>query len=71
MGIDPATIAVPVKVWHGVDDRFVPAEHGRWLAEHVPGAEADIRDGDGHLRVAATCIGDVHAWLVRHAWPTA
>ncbi len=70
-GIDPATIAVPVKVWHGVDDRFVPAGHGRWLAQHVPGAEVDIRDGDGHLGVAANRIGDVHAWLVRHAWPTA
>ncbi len=62
-GFDPAGIAVPVKVWHGVDDRFVPIQQGRWLAETIPGAEAEIRDGDGHLRVAATCIGDVHEWL--------
>jgi pimeloyl-ACP methyl ester carboxylesterase len=68
-GIDPSAIAVPVKVWHGLDDRFVPAGHGRWLAEHIPGAEADIRDGDGHLGVVANRIGDVHGWLARHAWP--
>lgn len=70
-GIDPTAIAVPVKVWHGEDDRFVPVEHARWLAANIPGAEADIRDGDGHLRVAALRIGDVHAWLARHAWPNA
>jgi len=70
-GADPASIAVPVKVWHGVDDRFVPVEHGRWLGANIPGAETDIRDGDGHLRVAALRIGDVHEWLARHAWPTA
>jgi pimeloyl-ACP methyl ester carboxylesterase len=67
-GIDPAEIAVPVKVWHGLDDRFVPAEHGRWLAGAIPGAESDIRDGDGHLGVAATRIGDVHEWLLGRAW---
>jgi pimeloyl-ACP methyl ester carboxylesterase len=67
-GIDPAAIAVPVKVWHGLDDRFVPAEHGRWLAGNIPGAEAEIRDGDGHLGVAATRIGEVHEWLARMTW---
>jgi hypothetical protein len=60
-----------VKVWHGVDDRFVPVEHARWLAANIPGAETDIRDGDGHLGVAALRIGDVHEWLVRQAWPSA
>jgi pimeloyl-ACP methyl ester carboxylesterase len=67
-GIDPGAIAVPVKVWHGVDDRFVPVEHGRWLARTIPGADAELRDGDGHLGVAATRIGDVHDWLARHTW---
>ncbi len=67
-GFDPATIAVPVKVWHGIDDRFVPVGHGRWLAGTIPGSEAEVRDGDGHLRVAATRMGDVHEWLTRRAW---
>jgi pimeloyl-ACP methyl ester carboxylesterase len=70
-GLDPAAIAVPVKVWHGVDDRFVPVQHGRWLAAAIPGAESEIRDGDGHLGVAATRIGEVHDWLARRTWDEA
>jgi pimeloyl-ACP methyl ester carboxylesterase len=65
-GFDPASISIPVKVWHGLDDRFVPIEHGRWLAEHIPGARAELRDGDGHLNVAANRIGEVHEWLAQH-----
>ena len=53
----------PSRCGTALDDRFVPIQQGRWLAETIPGAEAEIRDGDGHLRVAATRIGDVHEWL--------
>jgi pimeloyl-ACP methyl ester carboxylesterase len=65
-GFDPADIRMPVKIWHGTDDTFVPCGQGRWLAQRVPGAEADIRDGDGHMRVMAERIGDVHGWLAEH-----
>lgn len=64
-GFDLLSISVPVKVWHGVDDRFAPIEHGHWLAENIPDAEADLREGDGHLKVAAERIGDVHNWLAQ------
>jgi pimeloyl-ACP methyl ester carboxylesterase len=65
-GCDPASISIPVKVWHGQDDQFVPIEHGRWLAEKIPGASAELRDGDGHLNVAANRIGEVHEWLSQY-----
>lgn len=65
-GFDPAAIALPVKVWHGRDDRFVPFGHGHWLADTIPGAQAELRDDDGHLTVAAHRIGDVHEWLALH-----
>jgi pimeloyl-ACP methyl ester carboxylesterase len=65
-GFELTSIAVPVKVWHGAQDRFVPYSHGRWLAEHIPGAEADLADADGHMTVASERIGDVHEWLARH-----
>jgi pimeloyl-ACP methyl ester carboxylesterase len=65
-GFDPASISIPLKVWHGRQDRFVPPAHGRWLAETIPGAEADLRDDDGHFTVAAERIGDVHEWLAEH-----
>jgi pimeloyl-ACP methyl ester carboxylesterase len=59
-GFDPASISIPVKVWHGLEDRFVPSGHGRWLAEAMPGAQAELLDHDGHLTVVAGRIGDVH-----------
>jgi pimeloyl-ACP methyl ester carboxylesterase len=62
-GFDPADIGVKVKIWHGADDTFVPCGQGRWLAERIPHAESDIREGDGHMRVMAERIGDVHGWL--------
>ena len=59
----PADIRVPVKIWHGVQDRFVPASHGRWLAERIPGAEADISDDDGHVTLMWR-VPEVHEWLM-------
>jgi pimeloyl-ACP methyl ester carboxylesterase len=65
-GFDPASISIPVKVWHGLDDRFVPVAHGRWLAEAIPGAQAELRDHDGHFTVVARRIGEVHEWLAQY-----
>jgi pimeloyl-ACP methyl ester carboxylesterase len=62
-GFDPASIAIPVKVWHGLEDHFVPFAHGRWLAQAIPGAQAELCDHDGHLTVVARRIGEVHEWL--------
>jgi pimeloyl-ACP methyl ester carboxylesterase len=63
-GFDLDTTSVPVKVWHGRHDQFVPFQHGQWLAEHVPGAESELSDDDGHLTLLATKVGDVHNWLL-------
>jgi pimeloyl-ACP methyl ester carboxylesterase len=65
-GFDPASISIPVKVWHGLEDRFVPFAHGGWLAEAIPGAQAELRDRDGHFAVVAERIGEVHEWLARY-----
>lgn len=63
---DPASISIPVKVWHGLEDRFVPFLHGRWLADAIPGAQAEFRDHDGHLTVVAGRIGEAHEWLAQY-----
>ena len=63
---DFESIDVPVKVWHGRHDRFSPFQHGQWLAEHVPGAEASLSESDGHLTLVTRRIGDVHEWIVKH-----
>ena len=65
-GFDPTAISIPVKLWHSRDDRFVPWEHGRWLAHAIPRAQTDLRDEDGHLTVVAHRIGDVHEWLAQY-----
>jgi pimeloyl-ACP methyl ester carboxylesterase len=64
-GFDLRDIRVPVKIWHGHQDRFVPVQHGQWLAASIPGAEADISDRDGHLTMIGR-IGEIHDWLLRH-----
>ncbi len=65
-GFEFGDISVPVQVWHGSQDQFVPVAHGRWLAERIPGAEEHVYDEDGHLTLQIERIGDVHAWLVSH-----
>jgi pimeloyl-ACP methyl ester carboxylesterase len=62
-GFEPADISVPVMIMHGRQDRFVPVAHGEWLAAHVPGVEARILDGDGHLTLLEHRIPEVHSWL--------
>jgi pimeloyl-ACP methyl ester carboxylesterase len=62
-GIDLEAIRIPVQIWHGRQDRFVPFQHGEWLAAHVPNAEAHLSDSDGHLTLQLHRIPEVHRWL--------
>jgi len=48
-GFDLGSIRVPVHVWQGELDRLVPWSHGRWLAEHIPGARFTLAAGQGHF----------------------
>lgn len=56
---------MPVKIWHGRQDRAVQVQHGEWLAANVPGAEAEISDRDGHLTMIGR-IGEIHDWLLTY-----
>jgi pimeloyl-ACP methyl ester carboxylesterase len=55
----PAAISVPVSIWHGRQDRFVPFSHGEWLAAQVPGARAHLFDEHGHLSLALASFGAI------------
>ena len=57
---------VPVQLWHGRHDRFVPFGHGEWLAGKIPGVEAHLTDDDGHLTLMQDRVGQLHAWLLEH-----
>jgi len=43
------TIRVPTVVIHRRGDRFVPVQHGRYLAQHIPGASYCELDGTDHV----------------------
>jgi pimeloyl-ACP methyl ester carboxylesterase len=58
-GFDPVEIAIPVAVWQGRQDRFVPFAHGEWLAEHVPRARVHLYEEHGHLSLAIASFGAI------------
>ena len=61
-----ATIAVPVLLRHGRQDRFVPYQHGEWLARQIPGVTAVLTDDDGHLTITIRHLEPTLRWLVSH-----
>ncbi len=63
-GFELESIAIPVQLWHGRHDRFVPFQHGEWLAARIPGVEAHLTDEDGHLTLIQGRIPEAHAWLL-------
>jgi pimeloyl-ACP methyl ester carboxylesterase len=63
-GFELDSITTPVLLLHGREDRFVPFGHGQWLAAHVPGAEARLTDGDGHLTLTGNHLDEVFRWLL-------
>jgi pimeloyl-ACP methyl ester carboxylesterase len=60
-------LAVPVTVWQGDLDLMVPAAHGRWLVEHIPGARARLAPGHGHISLFTTYREEIVADLIRNA----
>jgi pimeloyl-ACP methyl ester carboxylesterase len=58
-GFDLGSIEVPVAIWQGDDDRFVPFSHGVWLAANVSGAKPYLKADEGHLSLALGAYGQV------------
>jgi pimeloyl-ACP methyl ester carboxylesterase len=50
-GFDLDAVSTPVFLWQGDLDLMVPFAHGRWLADHVPGAVPHLEAGEGHVSV--------------------
>jgi pimeloyl-ACP methyl ester carboxylesterase len=62
-GFELDEIRVPTLLWQGEQDLMVPAAHGRWLAERIPGVEAHISEEDGHLSISVGRLGEIYDWL--------
>ena len=58
-GFSLDSIERPVTIWQGGQDRMVPFDHGRWLADHVPGAKARLMPDEGHLSLTVGAYGRV------------
>jgi pimeloyl-ACP methyl ester carboxylesterase len=63
-GFELEQIDVPVLLWQGAEDRFVPFAHGEWLARRIPAVDARLSRDDGHLTLLVRRLGEVHGWLV-------
>ena len=61
-GFDPATVTVPVLLWHGASDVFSPASHARWLADRIPNATVVVQAGAAHFG-ALDVLPDILRWL--------
>jgi pimeloyl-ACP methyl ester carboxylesterase len=62
-GFDLATMACPVAVWQGGEDRMVPFSHGQWLAAHIPTARVHLYPDEGHLSLAVASLDRIVADL--------
>jgi pimeloyl-ACP methyl ester carboxylesterase len=69
-GFDVDQIGVPVLLWQGRQDAMVPFGHGRWLAERIPGVEAELTEDDGHLSLLTRRAPELFRWL-RGRWDAA
>ena len=62
-GFELAAINTPSLVIQGRQDLMVPWSHGEWLAANVPGAEAWLREDEGHLTLFVGLAPGIHDWL--------
>jgi pimeloyl-ACP methyl ester carboxylesterase len=58
-GFELDAVTVPIYIWHGGEDQFIPIAHGEWLARHVSGARARLRPANGHLSITLTAYGEI------------
>jgi len=70
-GFDLEDIRVPLQLWHGEQDKFVPFAHGVWLAERIQNVDARLSAADGHLTLFLRRVPEIHAWLLERATLTA
>lgn len=49
-GFELDEIDLPTMIWHGSEDKFNSISHGRWLADHMPGASSHLLEGTAICR---------------------
>jgi pimeloyl-ACP methyl ester carboxylesterase len=67
-GFEFDDIRVPVMLWHGGEDAFVPKAHTEWMAQQIIDSRVVIEPRAAHFS-AIEQIPDVLAWVVANASP--
>lgn len=62
-GFDLEDITVPVRLWHGGDDVFSPADHTDWLAKRIQNSETDLQPGIAHF-AAVEILPEILRWVL-------
>jgi pimeloyl-ACP methyl ester carboxylesterase len=62
-GFEPRQAVAPVLFLHGGEDRIVPIDHARWLAERCPASEIWEQPEDGHISVLRSATAALD-WLL-------
>ncbi len=65
-GFELSQISIPVQIWQGSEDLMVPFAHGQWLAKHIPHADVQLLDGEGHLSIGEPALERGFAFLKSH-----
>ena len=60
---------VPVSLWFGERDRLMPAAHGSWLADAIPGAQLRLLPDEGHFSLIFRRYREVIDWLADQLRP--
>jgi pimeloyl-ACP methyl ester carboxylesterase len=68
-GFDPATINLPVLLWHGAIDNLSPVSHAMWLAQRIASATVVVQAGAAHFS-ALDVLPDILRWLSSAAKPS-
>lgn len=65
-----AGLTVPTLILWGEEDRIIPVEAGRWLAQTLPDSRLVVYPRIGHLpqeEAPQATLGDLELWLAEHA----
>ena len=49
----------PVTIWQNNQNRMMPFDHSRWLADHVAGTKAQLMPDEKHLSLTISAYGRV------------
>ncbi|HET6563801.1 MAG TPA: alpha/beta hydrolase [Xanthomonadales bacterium] len=64
-GVDLSQASVPVRLWHGTEDRLVDPSAAQVLKALIPGAELTVVEGAGHLLTESPEVVDEMLQFIR------